>query len=306
MNNLLEPGKYQLISIIIPTTRPEAVLDALNSVYRQIKQEKVRAEVIVAGRGLESLSVKYPRIRLAGADHKMTAPEARNHGFRISRGDIILFLDDDCLIPENFFSQSLKYLFQLPNVGAIGAKIISKNPTFFAKCVDYTNFWLQQNDQRRLTDQLYTAFLGIKRKVYEKTKGFNEKYTVGGEDVEFVNDLVKLGFDNYYVPAIVILHNHRRETWRDFTRYMYKNGVNLGLASQKNYIGRSRSAIKAFKICYPLLILPLTLAYTGATTVRNLGYDSRVLLYLPFIFVGYFLLNLGILINIITKGGFIE
>lgn len=299
-------SRAKLISVIIPTTRPEAVLDALNSVYCQIAHEGVNAEVIVAGRGLESLLSKYPAVRLVGADHKMTAPEARNRGFAFSRGDILLFLDDDCLIRDKFFHQSLEYLFKFPKVGAIGGKIISKNPVFFAKCVDYTNFWLQQNDQLRKADQLYTAFLGIKRQVYEKTKGFNEKYTVGGEDVEFVNDLVKLGYDNYYVPAIVITHNHRRETWLAFTKYMYKNGVNLGLASQKNYVGKNRRLITVFKIAYPLLILPLALTYTAASTYRNISYDPRVFWYLPFIFVGYLLLNIGIMKNIVTKGGFID
>jgi len=115
------------ISVVIVTLdRAESVRDVLDCLVRQTRQPD---EVIVVDNGSKDntkevvssfdgrLNIKYVYEEARGI------PFARNAGVRNATGDIIAFIDDDCIADENW----LKYIeipfIRDPNVGVVGGDL---------------------------------------------------------------------------------------------------------------------------------------------------------------------------------------
>ena len=101
---------HQKISIIIPVSRSQKAQKAEESVLAQ----------------------DYPGLEVIKVDAKELSPaEARNKGAKKARGEILLFLDDDCEAQENWLVENLKALAE-PKAGAVGGMIKGKLSAYFA------------------------------------------------------------------------------------------------------------------------------------------------------------------------------
>jgi GT2 family glycosyltransferase len=119
------------VSVIIPTYGRERVLrETLASV---IQQQYPHFEILVidqtptheseTDRDLEQLAasgkIRWFRVNWA------SLPGARNYGVRRSTGEIIVFLDDDVLLPPDFLTAHVRN-FERPEVGAVAGRIFDR------------------------------------------------------------------------------------------------------------------------------------------------------------------------------------
>jgi len=106
----------RLVSIVIPTRDrahylPMAVKSALGQSYPQV-------EVVVVDDGstdetpmlLEEMAGREPRLRVVRHEEGCGAPRARNAGAEAARGEIIGFLDDDCVYHPEKVQRQLREL----------------------------------------------------------------------------------------------------------------------------------------------------------------------------------------------------
>jgi len=115
------------VSVVIAThNRAEWLRDTLNSVLRQSRQPD---EVVV----VDNASTDHTReVVLSFADRlnvryvhepRRGIPHARNAAVRSATGDIVAFIDDDCIASGDW----LKYIeipfLRDPNVGAVGGEV---------------------------------------------------------------------------------------------------------------------------------------------------------------------------------------
>ncbi|KAB2842606.1 glycosyltransferase [bacterium] len=103
------------------------------------------------------------------------AAVARNQGWRRSNGDIVVFLDDDCLPKPNWL-ESMLAPFADPEVGGVGGVYYTLRPeSRMANLVglelDYKYSKLQGD-----VDCFPTASLALRRDLLVRLGGFNEKY----------------------------------------------------------------------------------------------------------------------------------
>ncbi len=120
-------AKHFSVSVVIATcNRASWLQDTLLSLTAQTRPPD---EVVVVDNGSEDttkevissfgdrLNIKYIYEAVRGI------PYARNRGIRNASGDIIAFIDDDCIADENW----LKYIeipfIRDPNVGAVGGLV---------------------------------------------------------------------------------------------------------------------------------------------------------------------------------------
>ena len=111
------------ISVIIPTkNRPHSVLECVDSVKNQSSQP---GEIVVVDGsdedGLDALLIKNfgAETGIKYVRSEGSLPHKRNLGVRKSSGDILLFLDDDIVLTENFIKEILS-VFNNPNLDGIG------------------------------------------------------------------------------------------------------------------------------------------------------------------------------------------
>jgi len=116
-----------IVSVVIATrNRAESLRDTLASLTRQSRKPD---EVIVVDNAssdhtkdvalnfIDSLNLKYIY------EAKRGIPYARNTGIQNARGDIIAFIDDDCVADENWLKHLEIPFVKDPYIGVVGGEI---------------------------------------------------------------------------------------------------------------------------------------------------------------------------------------
>ncbi|MDP5337563.1 MAG: hormogonium polysaccharide biosynthesis glycosyltransferase HpsN [Nodularia sp. (in: cyanobacteria)] len=121
-----------LISVIIPTygreeTLRDSIVDVLNQDYPHfevlvVDQSPTHEPEIQAYLEEISAADKIQWFRLDWA----SLPGARNYGVRRSKGEIILFIDDDVEITPEFLAAHAKNYVQNPEIGAVAGRVFDR------------------------------------------------------------------------------------------------------------------------------------------------------------------------------------
>ena len=123
------------ISIIIPTkNRQKDLVECLKSIAKQsVKPNEV---IIVDASDNQSLRHLLNRLRLIFPMRlvylydRSSIPRGRNIGVQEASGEIVMFLDDDVVLEENYFEEIIK-AFKDPTVGGVMGTIRVRPPTSF-------------------------------------------------------------------------------------------------------------------------------------------------------------------------------
>jgi cellulose synthase/poly-beta-1,6-N-acetylglucosamine synthase-like glycosyltransferase len=119
---------------------------------------------------------------------------AKNTGIKHSKGDIVLFLDGDCVLDGEGLKE-LSKSFSNPKIGCVGGRLLAINgQSLIAKTIE-----LIQNGVERKWP--FGANVAYRREVLEKTGGFDERMEAG-EDVDLFLRAVKLGFGYVFNPKL--------------------------------------------------------------------------------------------------------
>ncbi len=123
---------YPSISLIIPTYRREDPLkatleDVLNQDYPQLEVlvvDQTPTHTPAIQTYLEQLAAanKIHWLRVSWA----SLPAARNYGVRRSRGDIIVFIDDDVQLPPGYLQAHAQVYQERPEVGAVAGRVFDR------------------------------------------------------------------------------------------------------------------------------------------------------------------------------------
>jgi hypothetical protein len=128
------------ISVTIPAIRTGTIADAIASIQRQTHGDW---ELIVVGQGNDpalpelgrAASQSDPRIRYIHLDKSGTC-RARNAGIVAARGDILAFIDDDCVAQDDWLATMAECFEKEPDVEVVGGSLLrpklARPPLFYA------------------------------------------------------------------------------------------------------------------------------------------------------------------------------
>jgi GT2 family glycosyltransferase len=120
------------VSVIIPTYSREAVLrETLENV---LQQDYPQYEVIVVDQTINHEAETKAYLEKLAANQQIrlfnvtwaSLPGARNYGVRRAAGEIIVFLDDDVILPPGFLAAHVKTYVQRPEVGAVAGRVFDR------------------------------------------------------------------------------------------------------------------------------------------------------------------------------------
>ena len=292
------PGiDWPMVSVVMPATRFALAGHALQALSQQSYGGKL--EIIVVGLFADLLAQHWSILPVnPGRVH--TPGAARNLGARSAHGSVLLFLDDDMLVGRHWVEQNVREL-QRYAVGLVGARMPGVSPGFFARCVDFTNYGYYQH--RRCVDQpLGAGSMCVEQHLFHSVGGFDERL-LSSEDIDLSYRVQKSGYRTIYQPAIVVLHNHLRDTFGKLLRYNYRHGLASGLTIKVRYSGHYRQRYLFFCMRVPwlfLLLLPLVVTIATAKILLLNFCDHRsVLFYLPFIWLGKLAFYTGVFLHLL-------
>lgn len=224
-----------MISIIIPTyNRKEELVDLLPSLSRQ--ECPVPFEIIVVDDGstdgtrelLKNLAEDW-KGRLRFLEQNRAGPgTARNLGIKHANGDILVFVDSDCIAPRGWL-YNLISVFTNPQIGAAGGpELAPTNDRLFWKCQTYvmtallTTGGLRGRKGKKLGVYYPRGFnIAVRKHVADAVGGFTKRFH--GEDILFGLKVKQMGYILKYVPDAAMYHR-RRSTLSGYFRQLYRMG----------------------------------------------------------------------------------
>lgn len=121
-------SSHPKVSVIIPTLFREKY--CLLCVEDLMVQDYDNFEIILVEEGVRHAELVALEKRLRGKvtyyfiGEKGSMPKNRNFGISHATGEIIVFLDDDCRVPENFISKGVEPFLADAKIGALSPRII--------------------------------------------------------------------------------------------------------------------------------------------------------------------------------------
>ena len=216
------------ISLIIPVfNRPNEVEELLESLTRQtargfevviVEDGSTVASDEVADRYRDRLDIHYIRIPNGGPGN------ARNVGARESKGEYLIVLDSDCVLPPGYI-QAVRDGIARTGADAFGGPDkASDDFTDVQKAINYamTSFFTTGGIRggKKKMDKFYPRSfnMGIRAEVFRALGGFSRMRF--GEDIDFSIRLFKGGYKVCLLPGAWVYHK-RRTDWRKFYRQVY-------------------------------------------------------------------------------------
>lgn len=237
---------HPLLSIItVNWNTRQMTVDCLRSILADKGLREIPFEIIVVDNNSQDDSVaalkKIPGpIKIIVNEANVGFGIANNQAFKISRGNYILFLNNDTIILHSAISQTLNWLCSHPEAGTASAQLLNPDKTiqmsggFFPNLLNtftwsvglddlplvnsiikpihphtptfYTHDNFFKGDHRQ--DWVTGAFMMVRRELIEKTAGFDENYFMYGEELELSYRIKKLfpRLETWYLVGPQIIH----------------------------------------------------------------------------------------------------
>ena len=198
------------ISIIITTKNEEFNLSRLLKSMSDII-DKVEVIVVDAGSTDKTCEIaeSHDHVILISAPNTLRG-EGRNVGIKKASGDVIVFLDADTEITENWFKE---LTISIKNFEIVAG--YSPDP----KGRELPRVPVYLNGQ----DLTYpTCNIAYKREIFEKVGHFRDDM-VTAEDIELNYRCVKAGYTIFYNPKMKVYH-YQRSTRKGFAKQAFWNG----------------------------------------------------------------------------------
>ncbi|MCF7918703.1 MAG: glycosyltransferase [Candidatus Cloacimonetes bacterium] len=233
------------ISIIVPVyNRADEISDFLQSFCEQSKKEDW--EIIIVDDGssdnlMEVFTAFQEKLPLKYFHQQNKGPgKARNLGMQEAAGNLFVFIDSDCTVPQNYIEILQNYLTEIEFDACGGPDTQRDDFPPFLKAVNYSmTSFLGTGGTRGSKGKSIARYyprsfnMGVKKHVYEKIGGMNDLRH--GQDMEFSNRIYRAGYKVVFLPDLVVYHKRRTNLSR-FYKQVFNWGVtriNLGMIDKQ-------------------------------------------------------------------------
>ncbi len=196
------------ISVIIPNYNGEKTIGrCLDAAFAS---QYTNFEVVVvddcSADSSTTIIEKYP-CRLMRLSEHGGASRARNTGAQNSNGDVLFFIDGDCLLQSDTLAKAAAaYQEEGPGVIIGGTYTLLPYDQQFFSIFQSVYIHYSETKNTRNPDYVATHAMLIAKDLFQKSGGFNEQFMPILEDVEFSHRLKKVGVKLRMVPEIQVQH----------------------------------------------------------------------------------------------------
>ena len=203
------------ISVIIVNYNGKKLLEkCLESLF---KTDYNNFEVILVDNNstdgsMEFVTKNYPKIIVIKLDSNKGFAEPNNIGAKIAKGEYLLFLNNDTVTTTNFISEMVKVLEKDEKI-AICQSLLLKPDGNIDSSGDFIDKMGIVYNSKTKTDEIKEissargASMLIRKKIFDKLGGFDEKFFFSFEDVDLGWRSWILGYKVVIVPNSIVYHS---------------------------------------------------------------------------------------------------
>ena len=257
-------------SLISPTfKRPDEVTEFLESLLHQKHSD---FEVIL-GDGTPGDTLRPALKRFENNGHYpltiiyeefLPVSDARNRAAEIAEGTYIIFLDSDCIIPEDYLNKIEEHLAKVPLDAFGGPDAAHKDFTNLQKAISFSMTSMLTTGGIRGKQNSVSTYhprgfnMGMRKEVFAAVNGYSEFRC--GEDIEMSIRIIKAGFKTELIPEAYVYHK-RRTTLKQFFKQVFRFG-----AARINIAHRHPEEMKITHL-FPLAFLMYCVFMLGAILI---------------------------------------
>lgn len=194
-----------------------------------------------------------------------------NRGIEIAKGEYILMLNNDTIVPEDFLEPLVERAQNNPKIGLISPKLVYFEDPSIIQYAGYTDinpitgrghgigFNEKDNGQYNTaipTSRGHGAAMFIPRSVIENIGLMAEIYFLYYEEMDYCERIKKAGYEIWFEPASKIIHKESMAVGKNSTLKTY-------------YMSRNRLLYLRRNVPYPLFIVTL-IYYLVIASTKNL------------------------------------
>ena len=273
------------ISIIIVSYNVKYFLEqCLCSVMEAIEEWSMtgsqwKGEVFVvdnnsADGSIEYLENRFPSVQFIANKENAGFSKANNQALKFAKGEYILFLNPDTILPEDFLLRCIQFMKAHPHVGALGARMIDGTGKFlreskrgfptpwasfcklfglaalFPKSKVFAQYYLGHIDENTSheVEALSGACMMVRREAIDKTGGFDERFFMYAEDIDLSYQISQLGYKNFYLADLTIIHFKGESTRKDSQYVKLFYNAMIGFVEKHYADSRGRVYVKFLKL----------------------------------------------------------
>jgi O-antigen biosynthesis protein len=222
---------------------------------------------------------RFPSVIFSENTSNLGFAKANNQALAIAKGEFILFLNPDTIVPEDCFEKCIAFLRSKKNAGALGIKMIDGSGKFLKESkrafpspltslyklagitilfprsrifARYHLGHLSENEDHEV-DVLAGAFMMVPDHILKQTGNFDERFFMYGEDVDLSFRIQRAGYKNLYFSGSSIIHFKGESTKRGSLNYVKLFYQAMNLFVKKHYSG-SRAGVFIFFIQTAIII----------------------------------------------------
>lgn len=180
---------------------------------------------------------EFPKVKFIASEENEGFAVANNKAIETAEGEYLLILNPDTELEGFYLNKILDFADSKSNFGCLGVRMHDANGNFLPESKRsvpdmlnsfeklFTNFKKKnsksyyRNDidefEIKEVEVITGAFFLVKKEVYKKVGGLDEKYFMYGEDIDLCYTLLKNGCQNYYYGEASILHHKGESTIKD-------------------------------------------------------------------------------------------
>jgi GT2 family glycosyltransferase len=242
------------VSIIIVTRNTRALaIAAVRSVFES--QDGLAKEIIVVDNGStddtqSALTAEFPSVKYVRSETNLGFARANNLGAKVATGEFLLLLNSDARLKPESLRLAVDWMRQNPKAGVAGAQLLNPDGSRQNSIANFPSLateLLNKSLLRRIfprrfpgkehkflqpveVESVIGAFMLIRRELWQKIGGLDERYFFFLEETDFCAQARKLGSTVFHLPQVQVWHEQgksagqwpaaaRIEYWR--SRYLY-------------------------------------------------------------------------------------
>jgi len=279
------------VSVIIPF---RGLVPVTKECIKSVKNQNYKnMEIITVSDREEKISLKTKHVFIKG---DFGPGEKRNAGAKVATGNILFFLDSDCIMLPNTIEKLID-IFSETGADAVSGKPLAPrngNLLCYLTGLEYEHRF-DKMAENWVTIAATTCF-AVKKGVFEKVGSF-EDYTSGeatGEDWDFSKNLTSRGFKLFHTNQVEVIHEHGSDSLMKFLYRHYMHARYRPVHYKKHKQGFDEyMTISLFIKTFILLSIPQTIS------ILIKKRDPRILLLPGISFLRNFAWGIGIIIGLI-------